>query len=199
MPFGPTSASVIGSGLLHAWVRTPDGTMHDFEAIMSGSADPEMDSTEIPGDDEMKATFNSNQRLTGSANANAVSFDAYEALTGNPVTDVAAVTGTGAHPAYKHMPGGTVSENNPPFVELGFVTAGKDNLGNEVHYVRVLHKVQAKPARTPQENNSALSFEFDYTAYPTATDIEGGALASRRIDTKYVVAGPWNPASPIFD
>ncbi len=86
-----------------------------------------------------------------------------------------------------------------PYAELGFVTAGKDNLGNEVHYVRVLHKVQAKPARTPQENNSALSFEFDYTAYPTATDIEGGALASRRIDTKYVVAGPWNPASPIFD
>src|SRR4028118_625756 len=171
MPFGPTSASVIGSGLLHAWVRTPDGTMHDFEAIMSGSADPEMDTTEIPGDDEMKATFNSNQRLSVSVSANALSFDAYEAMTGNPVTDVAAVTGTGAHPAYKHMAGGTVAENNPPFVELGFVTAGKDNLGNEVHYVRVLHKVQCMPARTPQENNSVLSLEFDATAYPTATDI----------------------------
>jgi len=51
-----------------------------------------------------------------------VSYDAYEAISGNPVTDVAAVTGTGAHPAYKHMSGGTVAENNPPFVELGFVT-----------------------------------------------------------------------------
>ncbi len=198
MALGPTSASVIGSGLLHAWVRTPDGTMHDFEAIMSGTADPEMDSTEIPGDDEMKATFNSNQRLSVGVSANALSFDAYEAMTGNPVADVAAVTGTGAHPAYKHMPGGTVAENNPPFVELGFVTAGKDDLGNECHYVRVLHKVQCQPARTPQENNSALSLEFDATAYPTATDIEGSALASRRIDTKYVVDGPWDPASAIF-
>src|SRR3954449_464129 len=100
MAFGPTSDSVVGSGLLHAWVRDGDGTVYDFDAIMSGDADPEMDSTEIPGDDEIKATFNSNQKLSVSLTANAFSFDAYAAITGNPVTDVAAVTGTGAHAAY---------------------------------------------------------------------------------------------------
>jgi hypothetical protein len=198
MAFGSTSDSVYGSGLLHAWVKDKDGNIYDFDAIVSSDADPEMESTEIPGDDEIKATFNSNQKATLNLTANAFSFDAYAAITGNPVIDVAAVTGAGAHAAYKHTAGGTVAENNPPFVELGFVTQAKDNLGNEAHYVRVFHKVQCKPVKTPQENNSELSFELDATAYTTATDIEGSALASRRIDTKYFVDGAWNPASPIF-
>src|SRR3954447_3720481 len=198
MAFGAASDSMIGSGLLHAWVKDKNGVIYDVDAIMSGAADPEMESVEIPGDDEIKGTFNSNQKATINLSANAFSFDAYAAITGNSVTDVAAVTGAGAHPAYKHTPGGTVSENNPPFVELGFVTQGKDNLGNSGHYVRVFHKVQCKPVKTPQENNSELSFELEATAYPTATDVEGGALASKRIDTKFFVDGAWDPASPIF-
>ena len=43
-----------------------------------------------------------------------------------------------------------------------------------------------------------LGFEFNDTAFPMATDIEGNALASERIETKYVIDGPWDPASPIF-
>lgn len=198
MAFGAASDAVYGSGLLHGWVKDSDGTMYDIEAIMSGSGDPSFDTTDIPGDDEIKLSFNSNQKVDLGLKANAFSFDAYEAITGNPVADVAAVTGSGAHVAYKHTAGGTVSENNPPVVELGLVTQGKDNNGNECHYVRVFHKVQCKPISTPQENNTELSFEFDATAYPTATDVEGNALASRRIDSKYFVDGAWNPASPIF-
>src|SRR5687768_13506951 len=112
MAFGSSSDSMYGAGLLHAWVKDSDGTTYDFDAIMSGEADPEMETTEIPGDDEIKAKFNSNQKLTVSLAANAFSFDAYAAITGNAVTDVAATTGAGAHAAYKHTPGGTNSEKN---------------------------------------------------------------------------------------
>ena len=54
------------------------------------------------------------------------------------------------------------------------------------------------PAGTDAGDNTKLCFEFDYTAFPMVTDIEGNALASGRIETKYVIDGPWDPASPIF-
>jgi hypothetical protein len=78
------------------------------------------------------------------------------------------------------------------------VTQGKDDNGNDGHYVRVFHRVQCKPAKTPQENNTELKMEFDATAFPTATDITGDALASKRIDTKYFMDGAWNPANPVL-
>jgi len=186
-----------GSGILHAWVKKADGTVHDLDAIMSADDDPTMESTEIPGDDEIKVTFNSNQKLGLSIKANAHSFGAIDALSGNTTTFVAATTGVGAQPAYKHTAGGTNSEKNPPFVEMGTVTNGKDNLGNEGHIIRVFHKLQAMPAKSPQENASEYGTEFDATAYPTATDIEGNALASKRIYTKYFIDGPYDPANTI--
>src|SRR5690349_14276803 len=105
MAMSASSASLLGSGLLHGWIKGSDGTIHDIEAIVSGGGDTAMDSVEIPGDDVLKATFNSNQKVELSIKANAFSFDAYTAITGNPVTNVAAVTGTGAHAFYKHTPG----------------------------------------------------------------------------------------------
>src|SRR3954470_18643377 len=100
MVFGASSTSMYGSGLVHGWIKGADGVVHDIDAIMSGSGDPSFDTNEIPGDDEIKLSFNSNQKVDLSLLANAISFAAYTAMTGNPVTDVAAVTGTGAHPAY---------------------------------------------------------------------------------------------------
>lgn len=198
MAFGASSDSMYGSGLLHGWVKEADGTVHDLDAIMSGSGDPEFDTNEILGDDEVKLALNSNQRVNLSLTANAFSFDAYAAMTGNPVTDVAAVVGPPAVPAYKHMPGGTLAENNAPFIELGLVTLGKDNADNDVHYVRVFHRVQVKPIKTQQGNGSELNMEFDATAYPTSVNIEGDALASRRIDTKYVFDGTWDPSNTVL-
>lgn len=189
------SIGMIGAGLVHGWAREADGTIHDLYAIMSGSGDTAFDSVDIPGDDEIKGTFNSNQKLEGTISANAFSFAAYEAISGNPVTFVAAVSG---NPAHRHVAGGTLSENNSPYVEIGLVTQGKDDLGNDGHYVRILHRVQCKPTRSPQENNTELKMEFDYTAYPTATSIIGTALTSRRIDTKYFIDGPFDIESAIL-
>src|SRR3954468_6633529 len=112
MALGAASDSMYGSGLLHGWIKDAAGVVYDLDAIESGDADPSFDTTEIPGDDVIKAVFNSNQKADLSLKANAFSFDAYAAITGNSVTDVAAVTGAGAHAAYKHTAGGTLSENN---------------------------------------------------------------------------------------
>ena len=48
------------------------------------------------------------------------------------------------------------------------------------------------------EGGTELTVEFNDTAFPMGTDIESNALASERIETKYVIDGPRDPASPIF-
>lgn len=189
--------SMYGSGILHGYVKDAEGNVYDIDGIMGVDPSPEMETTEISGDDEIKATFVSNQKETLTVTANSVSYEAMSAITGATVTNVAAVPYSAgppevlASPARKEIAGGTASEMNPPFVELGFVTNGKDSAGNTVHFKRVFHRAQCKPIKTPQQNGSELSIEFEATAYPTSVDIEGHALATRRIDTKAMINGPY--------
>lgn len=181
--------SFYSAGVRHAWVRTAAGVVHDIDAVITVGADSDVESTEIPGDDAIKATLYSNNKLSLSIEANSLSFDAYGAITGNTVTQTAAAAGPPAVPQSAEMAGGTDAELNSPFVELGAVSVGKDADGRNAYMVRTFHKVQCQRPTAEQGNGSETTWSFDATAYPTSTDIEGEALANKRIDTIKVVIG----------
>jgi hypothetical protein len=179
------------AGIVHAYVKGADGVEHDIDAVISVAADPDVDETPVSGDDELKATFFSNQRLNISIVANSLSMKAFAAMTGTTVTNVAATTGEGATPAHKEIAGGTRAEMNVPYVEIGAVSVSQESDGNESHVVRIFHKVQCKRVSPNQENGSEMASSWDAVAYPTSADIEGNPLASRRTDTLRVVDGPF--------
>lgn len=174
------------AGVRHAWVKDADGNVFDLDAIITVGADSDVESTEIPGDDAIKATIYSNNKLSLSVEANSLSFDAYGAITGNAVTQTAAANPI---PQSAEMAGGTDSELNAPFVELGAVSVGKLPDGRDGYMVRTFHRVQCQRPTAEQGNGSEVTWSFDATAYPTTTDVEGDALANKRIDTMKVVVG----------
>ncbi len=178
-----------GSGIRHAWVRDAEDNVADIDAIITVGGDVEMESTEIPGDDAIKATLNSNAKITMTIEGNSLSLEAHGMLTGNTVVQTPAVTGPPATPQSAEIAGGTDSEMNTPYVEVGAVTVGKAADGRNAYLVRTFHKVQAGPVSTEQGNGSETTWSCDATAYPTTTDIAGEALASKRIDTRKIVIG----------
>jgi len=175
-----------GSGVRHAWVRDAEDEVFDIDAIITVGGDTDSESTEIPGDDAIKATLRSAQKISMTVEGNSLSFDAHAALTGNAVTQVAAADPI---PQSASMAGGTDNELNAPFVEIGAVTVGKTADGRNAYLVRTFHKVQAGAITTEQANGSEATWSFDAVAYPTSTDVAGEALASKRIDTRKVVIG----------
>lgn len=177
-----------GSGVRHAWVRDADDNVYDIDAIVTVGGDADNDSTEIPGDDAIKATIRSAQKISMTVEGNSLSFDAHEALTGNAASQVDHTTSPAAA-QYAEIAGGTDSELNAPFVEIGAVTVGKTADGRNAYLVRTFHKVQAGPITTEQGNGNETTWSFDATAYPTAADVAGDALASKRIDTRKIVIG----------
>lgn len=177
-----------GSGVRHAWVRDADDNVYDIDAIVTVGGDTENEETEIPGDDAIKAVIRSANRISLSVEGNSLSFDAHGALTGNTATQTPAGTSP-ATPQSAEIAGGTDSELNAPFVEIGAVTVGKTADGRNAYLVRTFHKVQAGPISTEQGNGSETTWSFDAVAYPTATDITNEALASKRIDTRKIVIG----------
>ena len=177
-----------GSGVRHAWVRDADDNVFDIDAIITVGGDTENEETEIPGDDAIKATIRSAQKISLSVEGNSLSFDAHAALTGNTATQTPAATSP-ASPQSAEIAGGTDSELNAPFVEIGAVTVGKTQDGRNAYMVRTFHKTQAGPISTEQGNGSETTWSFDAVAYPTAADIGGDALASKRIDTRKIVIG----------
>lgn len=176
-----------GSGVRHAWVRDAEDNVFDIDAIITVGGETESEETEIPGDDAIKATLRSANKIALTVEGNSLSLGAHSALTGNTVTQTAAASPS--TPQSAEMAGGTDSELNAPFVEIGGVTVGKSAAGENAYLVRTFHKVQAGPISTEQGNGSETTWSFDAVAYPTTTDIEGEALASKRIDTRKIVIG----------
>lgn len=178
-----------GSGVRHAWVRDADDNVYDIDAIITVGGETETEETEIPGDDAIKATIRSANKITLTVEGNSLSLAAHAALTGNTVVQSPASPGSPGTPQSAEIAGGTDSELNAPFVEIGGVTVGKTADGQNAYLVRTFHKVQAGPISTEQGNGSETTWSFDGVAYPTSTDIENEALASKRIDTRKIVIG----------
>lgn len=175
-----------GSGVRHAWVKSAAGVVADIDAVVTVGGDVEVESTDIPGDDAIKATLNSNARIPLTVEGNSLSFAAHAIITGNTVVQTAA---TGDDPQSAEIAGGTDTELNSPYIEVGAVTVGKVADGRNAYLVRTFHKAQLGSPSTEQGNGSETTWSTEGNAYPTTVDIEGEPLASKRIDTRKVVIG----------
>lgn len=163
-----------GAGLKNGTIKLSDGNEYDIGAVVTAEGDPQVDDVQVSGDDEVKATFLSNRREELTINANALSFDVIQAITGNTYNSSA----TGLNVAL-----GTDSEDNPPFIEVSAETTAKDDDGTAVTIKKTWHKVQITSTKVNQSQGSEFSLEMTGVAYQTAVDIEAAALDSTRIST----------------
>ena len=174
-----------GAGMKHGQVKVKEGTVYDIDAIVNIEGEPEQDTTEIPGDDTIKATFASGRRENITITANAVSMDVIAAITGNTATDI---TGTGSTVVGKKVPLGTDSELNPPFVEVKAQITGKTDEGTAVNVIKTWHRVQLNSFQLGAGNGSEMSITLSGTAVRAATEIDGAtALTPARVATLEVV------------
>lgn len=172
---------IYGAGLKHGQIKTAEGTVLDIDAIINFEADPESEATEIPGDDGIKAVFNSSRKESLTLTANAISADVLEAITGVQKT---LTTTTGWT-----IPLGTDAENSAPFVELTGVINAKTEDGTNVLVKRTYHKVQVTKYKVNSSNGSEMSVEMEATAVKTDKDITGQALTPARVGTLAVEKG----------
>ena len=171
-----------GAGIRHAELKNALAEVVDVEAVVNSEASMAIESTEIKGDDEVKVTFYQSQKAEITLEANALSLDAIEIISG---TSIDAVTGP---PTANEIAIGTDGETNPPFIEITTQTIAKDvSTGTIVTVEIVYHKVQLMLDNITQALESELPQNIKGTAYKTDKDVEGNALASKRIATVRIV------------
>lgn len=179
---------IYGAGFRHGQVKTADETVFDIDAIIGIEGEPEQESTQIPGDDTIKATFSSSRTENVTVTANAISVDVFEAITGNASEDIMNTESTPAKIGVS-IPLGTQDELNAPFVELAGVINGKTDEGTNVQVKKTWHKVQFTSVKVNSSNGSEMSVELAGTATQTDKDIAGEALTPLRVATLSVEAG----------
>ena len=168
------SFNSVGAGLYDGKIRTSDGNIYDIYAIVSASGSAAQDEVEVKGDDEVKATFVSNIKEELTIEANGLSFDVIQAITGNSVSSSAG----GLEVAL-----GTDSQASAPFIEVKAYTRAKDSEGNSCIIEKIWHKVQIKPPTITQEGEGEFKISMEGVAYQASVDIIGGALATKRVST----------------
>lgn len=175
-----------GAGMKHGQVRTQEGSVYDIDAIINIEGEPEQDTTEIQGDDTIKATFASGRRENITITANAVSMDVIAAITGNTVEDIKKDEGEDV--VGKKVPLGTDSELNPPYVEVKGQITGKTEEGTAVNVIKTWHKVQLNSFQLGAGNGSEMSITLSGTAVRTEKEIDGEKeLTPARVATLEVV------------
>lgn len=186
---------IYGAGFRHGQVKTAGEVVYDIDAIIGVEGEPEQESTQIPGDDTIKATFSSSRTEQITVTANAISVDVFAAITGNTPEDIT-VPGTGEgegpFPDVKvgvEIPLGTQAELNSPFVEVTGVINGKTDEGTNVKVTRVWHKVQFTSVKVNSSNGSEMSVELVGTATQTDKDIAGETISPLRVATLSIEQG----------
>lgn len=164
----------IGAGLYDGIIKNSDGEEFDIHAIVTASGDPERDEIEVKGDDEVKGVFSMGLSETITIEANAISFDVIQEITGNDVSSSA----TGSEIAL-----GTDSEMNPPIVEVRAYTTAKSEDGTTSVIEKTWHRVQLFAIKVEQAGENEFKFSCEGKAVQTSTDIEEVALDSKRIAT----------------
>jgi hypothetical protein len=181
----------LGAGVRHAEITDSTGAVFDINAVINVEGSLEIESTEIKGDDEVKVTFFSSQKASLTVEANAWSLPVLAAVTGEDVVTIAAGAGVDGS---NEIALGTSASTNPPFVQLKSQTRAKASDGTVVTIEVTFHKVQLMVENLTQALESEFPQPLAGTAYKTATDIEGGALASSRIATVRIVDADTTPA-----
>lgn len=170
----PINQKVYGAGARDCKIKKADGTNIDIEAVVEVTGESQQEQIDVRGDDTLKTTFVTSQFEDITIRANAISFDALQALTGNSISSSA---------QGEEIPLGTDSEQSPPYIEVRSLTVGKRADGTSTYIQKVWHKVQITSIRITSSDGSELSVEMTGRAYKTALDIAGGALSPERIAT----------------
>lgn len=162
----------IGAGLYDAIIKDSAGNEYDMFAVRSAESDPQREEVEIKGDDQLLGVFAFGLSDDLTLVANGVNFDVVMAVTGNSVSS--------SDEGIK-IPLGTDSEGNPPYVEVRAYSKAKDDQGVAVNIVRTWYKVQITAINFSQQGEQEFNVEMTGKALQTEEDVEGNALASKRI------------------
>jgi hypothetical protein len=180
-----TPNQVIGAGLRDARIKIATGTEYDINGIVSIGGDPERDEVTVKGDDSTLGTFTMGMSETLSIEANSLTFDVIQQITGNAAANImqsSTVVG-------KEVALGTDSEMNPPVVEVQAFTTALSVDNTKSYIQKVWHKVQLTNVRVTQAGEAEFKLLADGRAFQTSTDITGASLTSRRISTVRTKSG----------
>lgn len=172
--------SFYGAGLKDGQIQTADGQLHDIFAIVEMNGEPEVDDTEVNGDDELKGVFYSNRRENLTVTANGLRFDTIQAITGNQYA---------SSPSGFEIPLGTDSENVPPEVAVIGYTNARDKAGTVCRIMKRFERVQFSTPNISMAGEQEFNIEMTGVARPSDTDILGNALNPKRVATLKVFAG----------
>lgn len=170
----------IGAGLKDAKIKTSDGTEIDIKGVVTASGDPDRDEVEVKGDDSVLGVFTMGLKESISIEANALSFDIIQAITGNTVSSSA----TGSEVAL-----GTDSEMNPPIVEVQAFTNARSEDGTASVIKKTWYKVQLTSIKVEQAGENEFKFTAEGVAYPTEEDVTGAALSAKCISSINAYSG----------
>jgi hypothetical protein len=159
---------VIGAGLKDAKIKNSDGDIFDIYGVVTANGDPDRDEIEVKGDDVILGVFAQGLKESITIEANAITFDVLQEITGATLNSSA----TGADILL-----GTDSESNPPIVEIQAFTTAKTSDGTATVIKKTWYKVQLTSIKVEQAGENEFKFTAEGTAYPTATDVTGAALA----------------------
>lgn len=161
--------NAIGAGLRDASIRTAAGVTYDIYGVVTAEGKVSREETEVKGDDQILGTFGSSLREELTIEANAVSLDVIQAITGNTLAEV---TGASAK-----IPLGTTAELNPVFVEVIAYTNAKMKTGEVGTLKKTWHKVQINTITLSQAGEQEFKVTLEGIALQTDTDITGAAFS----------------------
>lgn len=170
----PLDPKIYGAGLKQAKIKLAAGTIIAIEAVVEVTGDPQQEAVDIKGDDVLKTSFVFSQSEDVVIRANAITFDALQAITGNSISSSA---------VGEEIPLGTDSQQNPPFVELQTFVRAKRADGTNTTIQKVFHKVQITNVHVINSNGSEFSVELTGKAFKTDKLIGGSTLTPARIAT----------------
>lgn len=161
-------SNAYGAGLRDAKIRDSGGDVHDIYGVVTAEGNTQREETEVRGDDQILGTFGSALREEITIEANAVSFDAIQAITGNQVTEVVDESST--------INLGTEGELNPVFVEVQAFTAAKFKGGENAEIKKTWHRVQINSITIAQAGEQEFKVTMEGIALQTDSDITGAAF-----------------------
>ena len=158
-----------GAGLKDTKIRDADGNLHDVYGVTSAEGSVQREETEVRGDDQILGTFGSSLREELTIEANAVSFDVLQAITGNQLTETADSA---------RILLGTTKELNPVFVEVQAFTTAKFKSGANAEIKKTWFKVQINTITFSQAGEQEFNATLEGIALQTDVDITGAAIAA---------------------
>ena len=173
----PDVLNAFGAGLKDASIKNAAGDSFDIYGVVTAEGKTTREETEVRGDDQLLGTFGSSLREEITIEANAVSLEVIEAITGNALT---IATGASAKVAL-----GTDSELNPVFVEVSALTNIKLKTGETGTLRKTWHKVQINTITLSQAGEQEFKVTMEGVALQTDVDIEDAAFtpAGNRVAT----------------